>query len=400
MGVDIWNIMLAGGDGVVVAGTTVFVMLLFHVMSLIGLLGRKRTSCRKKACGNSIRTEKIHVTINGVSQGMFIDIPSSNKDKDGANNNDDYPTKKPVILFLHGGPGMPEHFLTEFYPSGLMVDDFTAVCWWEQRGAGLSYDSRDCQRITLTVEQIIQDAIAVTQYLRRRFRQDKIYLMGHSGGSFFGIQVAARAPELYHAYIGVGQMTYQLESERMAYEYMLNEFQKQGNTKMVRRLKATPPTTTQLEDRTVLPKAYLSLRDTAMHSLGVGTMRDMQSVVTGIFLPSLLSSDYTISEKVSLWRGKMSSMHLLRDTMFATDLTHLVTELDVPVYFLHGKYDYTCSYALAKAYLGKLKAPRRGFYTFEDCAHSPIFEDPERFAMILRNDVLAKSNRLADGGAE
>ena len=93
-------------------------------------------------------------------------------------------------------------------------------------------------------------------------------------------------------------------------------------------------------------------------------------------------------------------MHLLRDTMFATDLSQVVTELDVPVYFLHGKYDYTCSYTLAKAYLEKLKAPCTGFYTFEDCAHSLIFEDPEKLAMILRNDVLARSNLLADGGAE
>ncbi len=64
----------------------------------------------------------------------------------------------------------------------------------------------------------------MTNYLRKRFGQDKIYLMGHSGGTFIGIQAAARAPELYHAYIGVSQMSYQLKSEKLAYDYMLQRF--------------------------------------------------------------------------------------------------------------------------------------------------------------------------------
>jgi pimeloyl-ACP methyl ester carboxylesterase len=63
---------------------------------------------------------------------------------------------------------------------------------------------------------------------------------------------------------------------------------------------------------------------------------------------------------------------------------------------LHGVYDYTCSYSLAKSYFEQLKAPLKGFYTFEGSAHSPIFEEPEKTARILRNDVLAGANDLAD----
>ena len=58
----------------------------------------------------------------------------------------------------------------------------------------------------------------------------------------------------------------------------------------------------------------------------------------------------------------------------ATDLSERTPRLDIPVYFLHGVYDYTCSYAEAQAYFAKLKAPIKGFYTFEQSAHSPIFE--------------------------
>jgi len=136
-------------------------------------------------------SEKIYVNINGVEQGMFI------KSKD---------TRNPVLLYLHGG--MPDYFLTEKYPTGL--EDYFTVIWWEQRGSGTSYH---VGIPPLTIEQLISDTLAVTNYARNRFGKDKIYLMGHSGGTFVGIQAAARAPELYEAYIGVAQMSNQLKSE-------------------------------------------------------------------------------------------------------------------------------------------------------------------------------------------
>ncbi len=215
--------------------------------------------------------------------------------------------------------------------------------------------------------------------------------MGHSGGSFFGIQAAARAPELYHAYIGMAQMTYQLQSEKLAYEYMLQQYKENGNHKMAKRLEAAPPTMT-----VPLPAAYDSLRDPAMHGLGIGTTRDMKSVITGIFFPSWRSRAYSFREKVNIWRGKLFSMRLLRNTMFAADLTQQVTALDLPVYFFHGRYDYTCSYTLAKDYFEKLEAPVKGFYTFEQSAHSPIFEEPEKIRKIFQQDVLAGTNSLAE----
>ncbi len=125
-----------------------------------------------------------------------------------------------------------------------------------------------------------------------------------------------------------------------------------------------------------LPLAYEKLRDTYLHSLGIGTMRQMKSVITGIFLPSLQFREYTMGEKLKLWRGKIASRsadyNLWREVL-STDLAQKVTELVIPVYFFHGRYDYTCAYPLAKAYYNKLKAPVKGFYTFEESAHSPVF---------------------------
>jgi pimeloyl-ACP methyl ester carboxylesterase len=316
-------------------------------------------------------SEKTFVRINGIDQGMFIHGRS---------------TRNPVLLYLHGG--VPDHFLTDRYATGL--EDIFTVVWWEQRGSGLSFHA-DMPPETLNPEQLVSDTLALADHLRARFGQDKVYLMGRSGGTFFGIQAAARAPERFHAYIAIAQISHQLESERLAHRYMLARYKDEGNHKMARRLEAAP-----VGDAAPLPDAYLELRDGAMHELGVGTTRDMRSVFTDMFLASLLHRDYTLSEKINLWRGKLFSGSRLWNTQLSTDLTRKVTRLDIPVYFLHGVHDHTVSYPLAKAYFDRLRAPVKGFYTFKQSAHTPFFEEPQRTREILRADVLMGSTSLAD----
>lgn len=317
-------------------------------------------------------SEKIYVEIGGVEQGMFIVGKSA---------------KNPVLLYLHGG--MPDYVLTESHPTGL-EDDFTVV-WWEQRGVGISYRS-DVDPATLTADRYVADAVELTEYLRKRFGQDKIYVMAHSGGTFFGIQLVAKHPELFHAYVAVAQIADQRRSEKLAYDWMLAQYRAQGNDGMVAKLEATPVT---LEGGT--PDDYASVRDTAMHDLGVGTTHEMRSVVSGILLPSLRSPQYTMGEKVRTWRGKASSgISTMWKEVMKTDLAKVVPEVAIPVYFLEGIHDYTCAYAVAKDYFAKLSAPVKGFYTFDDSAHSPIFEEPDKARKILREDVLRGRRDLAD----
>jgi pimeloyl-ACP methyl ester carboxylesterase len=319
-------------------------------------------------------SEKIWVDINGVKQGMVI------RGKNVAN---------PVLLVVHGGPGMPDYVLTEQYPPEL--EDLFTVVWWDQRGTALSYDPH-IPAASMTIEQFISDTLASTDYLRQRFHQDKIYLLGHSWGSFVGIQAAARSPERYRAYLGTGQMVFQLESEKMAYDYMLAAYRRRGDTAMVRDLEATPVSTTS-----GTPQAYLQLRDKAMHQLGIGTTHDMKSVITGIFLPSWTFPGYTLQEKVDLWRGRSFSQSFgLWEQLIQVDLRKVVPRLQVPVYFLEGKYDYTCNTELAREYFRALDAPLKGFYEFDDSAHSPIFEQQAQVHRVLQVDVLAGTNTLAN----
>jgi pimeloyl-ACP methyl ester carboxylesterase len=316
--------------------------------------------------------EKIYVDVNGVEQGMFI------IGRDARN---------PVLLVLHGG--MPEYFLADRHPTGL--EDLFTVAWWEQRGSGMSYRD-DIPRGSITPEQLIADTVAVSHYLRRRFAKETIYLMAHSGGTFFGIQAAARHPELYAAYVGVAQIACQVRSEKLAYEHMLQAWRAAGNRRMVRALEAAPVT---LEGGT--PRQYLAVRDKAMHRLGIGTFRRMRSIVAGLFLPTLAFRGYTLAEKVRFWRGKArNGVSVIWEKSLFADMGRLVPELKIPAYFLEGIHDHTCNYGLAREYFSRLQAPVRGFYSFQDSAHCPHFEEPEKTRRIMREDVLMGRNGLAD----
>jgi pimeloyl-ACP methyl ester carboxylesterase len=319
--------------------------------------------------------EKLTLRVNGVSQGMFLQRGDP---------------AKPVLLFVHGGPGMPEYWLTWRYPTSL--EELFSVAWWEQRGAGLSFRP-GIPAAEMTAERFVADTIEVTKILCDRLETPSVVLMAHSWGSYLGLQAASREPGLYRAYVGVAQITHQIRSEALAYSYLLRTCRELGEDRIARRLEAGPVT-----DSTIpLPRSYAAVRDRAMHRLGVGTTRDMRSVVTGLFLPSLRFPGYTMRETVHLWRGKVSSRRSgLWDDMLGADLAASVPALEVPAYFLHGRHDRTVSYDLARDYARALVAPLKGFYTFEDSAHSPMFEEPDRVLAILRDDVLRGSDRLAD----
>lgn len=322
-------------------------------------------------------SEKSFIKIGGVEQGVFIR---------GKN------TRNPVILFLHGGPGMPEYFLAEKHLEGL--EEHFTVCYWEQRGGGISY-SPHLSPERITVEQLISDAIEVTNYLCQRFEQEKIYLLAHSWGSLIGIQTVKQSPQLYHAYVGVGQVSQMAESERRGHSYILEQYAMAGKESMVKKLTAYDV----MESDDALRSFFNSaLRDKAMHELGIGTMRDMKSVVTGAFFPIMMCKAYSPREKVNIWRAKifLRNKTFLIDQLFAADLTDKVPQVETPVYFISGQRDYTVNYHLSKAYLRQILAPLKGFYTFEQSAHSPLFEEPEKFVQIMMEDVRKGTAVCAD----
>ena len=135
-----------------------------------------------------------------------------------------------------------------------------------------------------------------------------------------------------------------------------------------------------------------------MHKSGIGTMHKMKSIFREIFIPAWTCKAYTMGEKINIWRSKFSFLPKtnLINEMLETDFTIKVPSLEIPVYFFSGKYDLTVNVNLSKAYLNKMNAPLKGFYTFNNSAHSPLFEEPLLVRQIIETDILNNKNSLAD----
>lgn len=308
--------------------------------------------------------EKNFTEIGGMQQGFFI--RTENPDN-------------PVILFLHGGPGSPE--LPMFYPfeTPERLEKYFTVCYWDQRGAGMSYKS-SLDPNTMTLEQMVEDTRQMTDYLKRRFNKEQIYLMGHSWGSFLGVKTVQKYPDNYLAFIGVGQVSHQMESERIAYNYMLQhatEINDKGAIKKLQSFDVNAPDFPSL-------KYLLSARSLLMNKYKIGIMHTDKFSVIGLIKNMLTFKGYTVSEKLRYFRGSLFSLKNVWHYVEDDNLNESTINFEVPVYITHGKYDYQVSYTLSCKYFDKIEAPDKAFYTFENSAHSPNAEEPERFVSVVR----------------
>jgi len=308
--------------------------------------------------------EKTFIEIGGIQQGFFIRTENP---------------KNPIILFLHGGPGSPElPFITSLELPERLEKYFT-VCYWDQRGAGMSFKSSIDPK-TMTVKQMVEDTRQMTEYLQQRFAQEKIYLMGYSWGSFLGIKTIEKYPQNYFAFIGIGQAVCVIESEKLAYDYMLEYAIKINDKSAIRKLKRIDKNSSDFPQI----KYVMTTRTHLMTKYGIGITRQKIPLVNT--LKSLLFfKGYTFFEKINYARGSLFSLKHLWDEAFVENLIRTSTTFEVPIYILHGKYDYTTSFTLAREYYEIIKAPKKAFFEFENSAHSPNMEEPEKFIEIIRS---------------
>ena len=284
----------------------------------------------------------------------------------------------PVLLVCGGGPGIPQYLLEDSYPSAL--SEVFTVCYWDYRGTGASYRS-GIEASEMTTERYIKDTLAVTAYLSDRFSNEKIYIMGHSFGTYLALKTVQAYPEYYKCYIGMSQIVDQTQSEYLAFDYMKEQYEKNGNTKMAKKFEKYDIRNSSQDYDDYF---FSGLRDKAMHDLGVGTARDMHSVISGIFFPSLRCKAYTQKERINIWKGKAFSREfpVTKDAIVFNAMRD-VPKLELPICIIAGEYDYTCCFSLQQAYYDFIDAPRKKLFVFENSAHSPVYEEYDEGKRVL-----------------
>lgn len=320
--------------------------------------------------------ELLPVKINGAKQ--WISIRGKNKNN-------------PILLFLHGGPGSP------FMPTSWTVqsgwEDYFTVVQWDERGAGKTYVSNDPEALapTMTIEQLTEDAADVVRYLRDRFGERKIFLLGHSFGSILGLELVQRHPEWFYAYIGVGQVVNTVKNEEEAYQFAFSRAVAQRNTEAIDALKSLAPYPGDPRKFTLYKLA--TQRTWLIYFGGQAYGRTSMEFEDNA---QLLSPEYTEADLNARDAAQAYSVSLLLPDLFKVDFSSVRT-IECPVFLFEGRHDYTVSHTIAAKWFEQLNAPGKKLVWFENSAHMVMEEEPGRFLVHLVNDVLPIASRTTYG---
>lgn len=165
--------------------------------------------------------ESYKTKIGGIDQWIYV------RGQDKSN---------PMILFVHGGPAAP--LMPGIWEFQRPIEEYFTVVNWDQRGAGKTYLETDPESIgdTIHIDRYVDDAIEIAEYVRKRYGKDKLILMGHSWGTIIGMKAALKRPDLFHAYVGIGQVINSRDNERLSFEYGLEQARKHGNEEAIAEL--------------------------------------------------------------------------------------------------------------------------------------------------------------------
>ncbi|WP_462411548.1 alpha/beta fold hydrolase [Neobacillus sp. Marseille-QA0830] len=297
------------------------------------------------------------VIIGGVEQWLLIR---------GENRNN------PMLLLVHGGPGAAQIGFNRDYQQDL--EKHFIVVNWDQRGAGLSY-SKKIPAGTMKIAQFLNDINEVTIYLKQEFQKEKIYLIGHSWGSILGMLAVSKYPEHYFHYFGVSQVVSMSKAEALSYDLLLERAAELNHKEAIKKLKeiGKPPWDHLKSDK--VHQKYLEI-------LGGGISHDGKLV--GDFAKKLIKSkEYTLLDVVRHLNGQLFSMKMMISELREFDLSNEVQMVKVPVTLMMGRYDLTVPHQPTQEFFDRLQAPRKEWMHFENSAHSPNYEEQEKFTQKL-----------------
>jgi pimeloyl-ACP methyl ester carboxylesterase len=300
------------------------------------------------------------ITLGGIRQKILI------QGDDIAN---------PILLWLHGGPGSPAMLLGHHFSSELRRH--LTIVHWDQRGAGLSYDP-ELEERQISEDLIESDAVELSQWLAQRFEKKKIYLLGHSFGSVIGLRLAFAHPELFHAYIGVGQVIKPSRSEILTYAWLEHTLRQVGDQNGLERIR----------------EARFPVFDLVIKYGG----RMHQPVdYYGIIESSPYYFDGYI-EQMRNARGFCQKAIAANRTKGPDDFFREAPELKVPAYFMEGRFDRVpaCAPALVVEYCRRVRAPRKEVLWFDKSAHLPNLEEPERFQALILDKIVGDARTHED----
>ncbi|MBQ6334685.1 MAG: alpha/beta hydrolase [Erysipelotrichaceae bacterium] len=308
---------------------------------------------------------KKKILVNGISQKIHV----VSKDR-----------SLPVLLFLHGGPGVVNrHNIFEAHSD--LLDSFT-IATWDQRGTGGSYGGVKVE--TLTINQLVEDAKVVVEYLCREFKKEKIFIIGGSWGSLLGIRLAYAYPEHIAAFVGFGQFVNGEKNEQLSYDFTLEAAKAANDEEAVKQLESVGPPVMGIYKGGF--EGMMKQRNLMMKYGGYSKSEEKRSYLDSFVKPMILSGEYSLSDLLGIALGYKKVLKSMWPEVGAEDLNRYQI-FEVPILVFDGKLDMNTPAELVEEWFEQLEAPYKELIWFENSGHNPMGDEPERFKKLLREKL-------------
>lgn len=276
----------------------------------------------------------------------------------------------PMILFVHGGPASPS--MPTMWQFQRPLEEYFTVANWDQRGAGKTYNETvppESIGDTIHIPRYVDDAIEVAQYLLKRYHKDKLILVGHSWGTVVAMNAALKRPELFHAYVGIGQVINTRDNERISFQYGLEQARAHHNQEALKELESIAP---YPGDQPITRERIILARKWPQFYGGLTAYREDSNYY---YRGPRLSPDYDDRDRCAINLGSIFSLGRLLPEFLDVDFKG-VHDFPIPVVMFMGRHDYTTPSEPTEAWLRQVKAPYKQGVWFERSAHMMPWEEP------------------------
>ena len=293
----------------------------------------------------------------------------------------------PLILFVHGGPASP--LIPTLWQFQRPLEEYFTVVNYDQRGAGKTYveDHSDAVAASLHIPRYIDDAIEIAEHVRKRYGKNKVILMAHSWGTVIGLGAAQQRPDLFYAYVGIGQVINTRDNERISFQYALQQAKAHNNAAAVQEAESIAP---YPGDQPITRERIIIARKWAQFYGGLTAYRDESRY---FFDAPLLSPEYSAADVCAVDQGNVFTLGRVLPEFLNVDYKS-VRSLSIPIFMFMGRHDYTTPAQPTADWLAKLSAPAKQGVWFERSSHMIPWEEPGKMLLSLVQSVrpLAEPN--------
>lgn len=305
--------------------------------------------------------ESYKLKIGGIDQWLNV------RGQDKAN---------PIILFVHGGPASP--LTPTIWQFQRPIEEYFTVVNYDQRGAGKTYNEADPDSIkdTLHIARFVDDAIEIAEAVRKKYHKSKIILMGHSWGTVIGLSAAQKRPDLFYAYVGIGQVINTRDNERVSFEYAVEQAKQHSNAAALKELESIAP---YPGDKPITRERIIIARKWAQFYGGMSADRETS---TYYFDAPLLSPEYDKDDVCNIDKGSLLTLGQVLPEFLEVDFKPMIS-FPIPVVMFMGRHDYTTPTQQTSAWLSRVKAPYKQGVWFDHSAHMIPWEEPGKMLVSL-----------------